>query len=152
MISGGRTRAGSAGGIALSKKSEAVQSTRSWCRSPPRSANRSANVFPSREPSVMTTLRCRIACGSTDAFCIVTSSPKDPAGITSGARATVEGSLSRRENGVGDCSQTGHSFTAGALSWPHSGQIQWNISNLKLNWLKCRQAITLADVSGLPYP
>jgi hypothetical protein len=24
-------------------------------------------------------------------------------------------------------SQTGHSLTPGAISWPHSGQIQWNM-------------------------
>ena len=27
-----------------------------------------------------------------------------------------------------DGSQTGHSRAVGAISWPHSGQIQWNMS------------------------
>jgi hypothetical protein len=27
-------------------------------------------------------------------------------------------------------SQTGHSLTPGAISWPHSGQIQWNINSI----------------------
>ena len=30
-----------------------------------------------------------------------------------------------------DCgSHTGHSLTPGAISWPHSGQIQWNIKSI----------------------